>query len=100
MNVIYDSINGQNGGWEWIKKIGKAGLINEAPSAYERVEQRCKSVGLYIVPVGEMECFDKTINKEKKNCYFSQTKLCKEIVEWEQLNNIELLDKTVFSVAS
>ena len=63
------------------------------------MEQRCKSVGLYIVPVGEMECFDKTINK-KKNCYFSQTKLCKEIVEWEQLNNIELLDKTVFSVAS
>ena len=27
----------------------------------------CKKVGLFIVPVGEMEGFDKTVNKEKKD---------------------------------
>lgn len=27
----------------------------------------CKSAGLFVVPVGEMEGFDKTINKEKKD---------------------------------
>ena len=26
----------------------------------------CKSVGLFVVPVGEIECFNKTVNKEKK----------------------------------
>ena len=31
------------------------------------MEDVCKSVGLYVVPVGEMECFDKTVNKEKKD---------------------------------
>lgn len=25
------------------------------------------SAGLFVVPVGEMECFDKTVNKEKKD---------------------------------
>ena len=31
------------------------------------MEKLCKSKGLFIVPVGEMECFDKTVNKEKKD---------------------------------
>lgn len=34
---------------------------------YEIVESICKSVGLFVVPVGEMKCFDKTVNKEKKD---------------------------------
>ena len=40
---------------------------NCEPAAYERVEAICRSVGLYVVPCGEMECFDKTINKDKKD---------------------------------
>lgn len=71
MKVIYDSMNGKNSGgidaWQQIKKIGKAGFTGNEPAAYENVEAVCKSVGLYVVPVGEMECFDKTINKEKKD---------------------------------
>lgn len=51
---------------EKIKKIGKAGLTDREPLAYENIEQSCKNAGLFIVPVGEMECFDKTICKEKK----------------------------------
>ena len=27
----------------------------------------CKRAGLFIIPVGEMECFDKSINKSKKD---------------------------------
>lgn len=30
-------------------------------------EEICKKIGLFVVPVGEMECFDKTVNKEKKD---------------------------------
>lgn len=56
-----------NDAWKQIKKIGKAGFTGNEPAAYEKVEKVCKSVGLFVVPVGEMECFDKTINKEKKD---------------------------------
>ena len=71
METIYKAINREQGAgndvWKTLKNVGKVGFIGEAPAAYERVEQKCKSAGLFIVPVGEMECFDKTVNKEKKD---------------------------------
>lgn len=71
METIYNNMNAKNSSgnnaWEQIKKIGKAGFTGDAPAAYEKVEAICKKVGLFIVPVGEMECFDKTVNKEKKD---------------------------------
>ena len=70
MKVIYDSMNAKNSNlkntWNQIKKVGKAGFTGNEPAAYERVEAMCKSVGLFVVPVGEIECFNKTVNKEKK----------------------------------
>lgn len=70
MRVIYDSMNAKsskgNDAWAQIKEIGKAGFVGDEPEAYEKVETLCKSKGLFVVPVGEMECFDKTVNKEKK----------------------------------
>ena len=70
MKIIYDGMNAKNSSgddaWTQIKKIGKSGFDGNAPAAYEKVEEVCKTAGLFIVPVGEMECFDKTINKEKK----------------------------------
>ena len=70
MTTIYDEMNAKsssgNNAWAQIKKIGKAGFTGASPAAYEKVEQTCKAAGLFIVPVGEMECFDKTVNKEKK----------------------------------
>lgn len=70
MRTIFDSMNAKNSSginaWEQIKKIGKAGFTGDEPAAYEKVENLCKSVGLFVVPVGEMEGFVKTINKEKK----------------------------------
>lgn len=71
METIYNNMNAknssENNAWEQIKKIGKAGFTGDAPAAYEKVETICKKVGLFVVPVGEMECFDKTVNKEKKD---------------------------------
>lgn len=70
MKIVYDSMNAKNStgndAWAQIKKIGKAGFMGDEPEAYEKVETLCKSRGLFVVPVGEMECFDKTVNKEKK----------------------------------
>lgn len=71
MQTIYNNMNAQNSNgcdaWKQIKKIGKAGFTGDAPAAYEIVESMCKKVGLFIVPVGEMEGFDKTVNREKKD---------------------------------
>lgn len=71
MKIIYDSMNAKssdaNNVWDKIKKVGKAGFTDNEPAAYEKVEAACKSAGLFVVPVGEMECFDKTVNKEKKD---------------------------------
>lgn len=75
MKIIYDSMNakssGENDAWEQIKKVGKAGFTGNEPAAYEKVEEVCKSAGLFVVPVGEMECFDKTINKGKKDWIYN-----------------------------
>lgn len=71
MKIIYDGMNAKssdgNDAWVQIKKIGKFGFTGNEPAAYEKVEAVCKMAGLFVVPVGEMECFDKTINKEKKD---------------------------------
>lgn len=70
MKTIYDDMNARsssgNDVWTQIKKIGTAGFTGASPAAYEHVEKICRATGLFIVPVGEMECFDKTVNKEKK----------------------------------
>lgn len=75
MKIIYDSMNakssGENNAWKQIKKVGKVGFTGKEPAAYEKVEEVCKSAGLFVVPVGEMECFDKTINKEKKDWIYN-----------------------------
>lgn len=71
MKTVYDSINAkQASGVDMrtlLKSIGKVGLEGDAPAAYEEVEKICRKAGLYIVPYGEMECFDKTVGKEKKD---------------------------------
>lgn len=70
MRTFFDSVNARKSKdinvWERLKRTGKAGLDGQEPAAYERVETICKETGLYIVPCGEMECFDRTVNREKK----------------------------------
>ena len=66
MRTIYESMNAKNDSWNSIKRVGKAGFEGKAPAAYENVEKVCRANGLFVVPVGEMECFDKTISEQKK----------------------------------
>ena len=71
MKIIYDGMNARNSkgydAWAEIKTIGSAGFKGAEPAAYEKVEAECKNAGLFVVPVGELECFDKTVSKEKKD---------------------------------
>ena len=67
MKVIYDNMNAKINSWVNIKSIGKQGFDDNAPAAYEIVEQVCRGVGLFVVPVGEIESFEKTVNKSKKD---------------------------------
>lgn len=71
LKTVHDSFNAKkSAGVEMhslIKSTGKACLDGDAPAAYAEVEAICREAGLFIVPCGEMECFDKTINKDKKN---------------------------------
>lgn len=71
MKTVYDNINAKQGAGidmkALVKSTGKACLDGEAPAAYEKVNAICREAGLFIVPYGEMECFDRTINKKKKD---------------------------------
>lgn len=70
MKTIYDAMHAKESkgvdAWGDIKRMGKEYLDGNARAAYETVEAVCQNAGLFIVPCGEMECFDKTIRKEKK----------------------------------
>ena len=71
MKEVYDYINAKNSPGEniknSIKRIGKNFFDSPVYTAYENVETLCREAGLFIVPVGEMECFDKSIDKSKKD---------------------------------
>lgn len=48
--------------WSEAKKVGKSFIPNGNPSqAFERIQQKFKSLGLYILEVGEAESFVKTV---------------------------------------
>ena len=71
MKIFYDTINSNSSAKESIKKSGKNVLTNDAPAAFDRINKVCRNAGLFIVPVGEIESFDKTINKQKKEWVYS-----------------------------
>jgi hypothetical protein len=66
MKTIWDWLNANQTKKEEIKCNGKFILGGNAYPEYEAVENVCKRCGLYVVPCGEIECFDKTINKQKR----------------------------------
>ena len=86
MNKVFDCINADGGKLRsLIKKNGSTILNGEAPAAFQRLDSKFRSVGLFIVPIGEMECFDKTINKDKKDWVY-------EILERGNLDSEEELE--------
>jgi len=67
LNKILACLNADNGKIRnMIKKNGHTVLEGEAPSAYRDINGIFRKTGLFVVPVGEIESFDKTINKDKK----------------------------------
>ena len=71
MKIFYDTINCAPELKEMLKDSGKHVLTGEAPVAFENIDKICRNTGLYIVPFGEMESFDKTTNKKKKDWVYS-----------------------------
>jgi hypothetical protein len=48
--------------WQQIKKLGRNGFDRGAPiGMFDRIAARCGDIGLWIVPVGELEGFCRTI---------------------------------------
>ena len=45
--------------WSKVKETGKAFFSGDAYKAFSELYDRCKSYGILIVPVGELECFYK-----------------------------------------
>ena len=48
--------------WEGLKKSGIAALPSgDATVAFDKLDKALKEVGIFIVPVGELECFVKQV---------------------------------------
>ncbi|MDR1329148.1 MAG: ATP-binding protein [Oscillospiraceae bacterium] len=72
MDKVYACLNANDGKIrKVIKKNGYSVFEGEAPSAYNAVNDIFNAAGLFIVPVGEIESFDKTIFKDKKEWVYA-----------------------------
>jgi len=49
----------QSSAWSKVKETGKSFLVGEAYKSFNELYDKCKTNGLLIVPVGELECFYK-----------------------------------------
>ena len=71
MTEVYNWLNANKEAKNHLKRTGKSILDGAASGKYSLVENACRAAGLFIVPVGELECFDKSINKDKKDWIYS-----------------------------
>lgn len=72
MNKVYNCINAESGKIRsMIKKNGSSVFTGEAPAAFCAIDSIFHSAGLFIVPVGDIESFDKTVNKDKKDWVYA-----------------------------
>lgn len=72
MSKIYACINADNGKIRsMVKKNGSSVLTGEAPAAFCTINNFFHAAGLFIVPVGDIESFDKTVNKDKKDWVYA-----------------------------
>ncbi len=72
LNKIYNCINSNDGALRRIiKNNGYSVLKGESYSAYLDIEKIFYKKGLFIVPVGELESFDKSNEKNKKDWVYS-----------------------------
>jgi AAA15 family ATPase/GTPase len=72
MRKVYACINAEDGKIRsMIKKNGSSVFTGEAPAAFDAIDCVFRSAGLFIVPVGDIESFDKTVNKDKKDWVYA-----------------------------
>ncbi|WP_068368027.1 ATP-dependent nuclease [Aedoeadaptatus coxii] len=72
LKIIYDFINADGGKVrKLIKDSGCHVLQGDAFRAYRDLENIFMKEGLFIVPVGELESFNKLINKDKKDWVYA-----------------------------
>ena len=86
LDAIYGYLNANNGKIrDLIKDNGYSILKGAAYNKYQELDQLFRSYGLFIVPVGEIECFDKSITSNKKDWVYS-------VIERGDLGNHEQLE--------
>ena len=71
--------------WSKVKETGKAFFSGDAYKAFSELYDRCKSYGILIVPVGELECFYKPDANHG-------TKWVNNVLEYVDLKNDAELD--------
>ncbi len=59
-------------GWKLFKSQGKALLMGEAAAAYASLDSALKSIGIFLVPVGELECFHRDVPSKDKAAWLRQ----------------------------
>jgi ABC-type lipoprotein export system ATPase subunit len=70
--------------WTEAKQVGKAYIPSgNATQAFERIQIKFKEVGFYILEVGELECFDKSIGNHGP-------KWVNEVLEKDLKNDVDL----------
>ena len=66
MRVFYNWLGADPQRKKTVKTKGFSCLTGDVLAAYQTINQICTSVGLFIVPYGEIECFDLTVTKKKR----------------------------------
>ena len=62
IDAIKDKLKASSA-WSKVKEVGKSFFVGGAYSALRELMNECKEKGLFIVPVGELECFYKPAAK-------------------------------------
>ncbi|MFI5592945.1 ATP-dependent nuclease [Amycolatopsis sp. NPDC051758] len=57
---------GGTSGWRRFKSDGMNGLSGDALKSFKKVDEDLRSIGIFIVPFGELECFHREISATNK----------------------------------
>lgn len=78
--------------WSQLKETGVSGLsAGDSTAAYNRLDQLLQAIGIFVVPVGELEMFDKSIGNHGP-------KWVNEVLEKDLLRNSDLDEARSFVI--
>jgi len=71
-NAIRDAVV-RKSGWKQVKANGRSALSSGEPTqAFDRILEACRKVGLFLVPVGELERFHPEISNANKQSWLRE----------------------------